>query len=125
MVTKNIKTCSKVQHNCPDIVAWNHTKKQCTTFEMSCPLDVNISTKEIERTTIYGPMMRSMQLMYSGHQFSFVPIFIGAGGYVTNNLIQYLTDIGFTEQRLVDSMTRKFQVLAISGTAKITKAFKV
>ena len=118
-----IKTCSKVKHNRPDIVMWNHCKKECTIIEVACPLDVNIVAKETEKTNIYGPLIRNLQLMYHGYAFSFVPIIIGATGYVTKNLSDSLKELGFATNQELDNLIRKLQVLTISGTVKIAKTF--
>ena len=101
---------------------WDHETKRCYILEVACPLDVNVVLKEAEKENIYGPLIRSMQMMYTEYTFTFAPIIVGASGYVTNNLRQHLINVGF-EAKSIPSMIRQLQVLAISGTVKITKTF--
>ena len=117
-----VKTCTKLKHNRPDIIAWDHAEKHCTIIEVSCPLDTNIISKEKEKEIIYGPLIRNLQLMHRGYTFTFVPIVIGATGYVSKALHGHLERIGFSE-RQIPFITRKLQVLSVSGTVKITKTF--
>jgi len=117
-----VKTCTKVKNNRPDIIVWDHETKRCYILEVACPLDVNVVSKEAEKENIYGPLIRSMQMMYTEYTFTFAPIIVGASGYVTNNLRQHLINVGF-EAKSIPSMIRQLQVLAISGTVKITKTF--
>ena len=117
-----IKTCTKTKHNRPDIIHWDHIKKQCMVIEVACPLDTNIIAKEKEKAVIYGPLMRNLQLMHPEYVFSFVPIIIGATGYVSKALSGHLLKLGLTE-REVPIVTRKMQVLTVCKTVKIAKTF--
>ena len=117
-----IKTCTRVKHNRPDIVAWDHHGKECLIIEVSCPLDVNIVEKEAEKENIYGPLIRNMQLMYPAYSFTFIPVVVGATGYVTKHLSHYLKQAGFNDKEL-PRIVRKLQVLAVTGTVKIAKTF--
>ena len=93
-----IKTCTLVKHNRPDIVAWDHHGKECLIIEVSCPLDVNIVEKEAEKENIYGPLIRNMQLMYPAYSFTFIPVVVGATGYVTKHLSHYLKQRGLNKK---------------------------
>ena len=117
-----IQTCTKVKHNRPDIVSWNHQEKQCSIIEIACPLDVNIVAKEREKEIIYGPLIRNLQMMYPAYKFRFVPIVVGANGFVTKALSQHVKSLGFAD-REVPFIIRRLQVLSVSGTVKITKTF--
>lgn len=117
-----VKTCTRVKHNRPDVVAWNHQDKECLIIEVACPLDVNIVEKEKEKDNIYGPLIRNMQLMYPGYKFSFIPVIVGATGYVTKQLPLSLKKAGFREEEL-PRLVRKLQILAVTGTVKIAKTF--
>jgi hypothetical protein len=117
-----VKTCTKVKHNRPDIIVWDHKAKTCFILEVACPLDVNVSLKETEKENIYGQLIRNMQMMYTEYTFTFAPIIVGASGYVTSNLKQHLNNVGF-ETKSIPSIIRQIQVLAISGTVKIAKTF--
>ena len=117
-----VKTCKRVKHNRPDIVVWNHNTKECLIIEISCPLDINIVEKEREKENIYGPLVRNMQMMYPGYAFTFIPVVVGATGYVTSELSKYLTDAGFNNNEL-PTIVRKLQLLTVAGTVKIAKTF--
>ena len=117
-----IKTSAKVKHNRPDMVIWNHKDKCCTVVEVSCPLDVNVLQKESEKEHIYGPLMRGMQLMYADYTFAFVPIIIGATGYVSKNLTSNIMELGFDKNEAI-KIVRKLQIQTIAGTVKIAKTF--
>jgi hypothetical protein len=115
-----VKTCTKVKYNRPDIITWNHQEKQCTIIEIACPLDVNIVAKEKEKEVKYGPLIRNLQMLYKGYQFTFVPIVVGAMGFVTKALKGHVQQLGFPEREAA-YIIRKLQVLSVCGTVKIAK----
>ena len=117
-----VKTCTKVKHNRPDIVSWNHRDRHCLIIEVSCPLDINIVEKEREKENNYGSLIRNMQLMYPGYTFTFIPVIVGATGYVTKMLPNHLNQAGFKDQE-IPRIIRKLQQLAVNGTVKIAKTF--
>ena len=84
--------------------------------------NVNIVEKEAEKENIYGPLIRNMQLMYPAYSFTFIPVVVGATGYVTKHLSHYLKQAGFNDKEL-PRIVRKLQVLAVTGTVKIAKTF--
>ena len=45
----SIKTVTKIPHNKPDLISWNHKKVVCTIVNFSCPLDSNITKKVAEK----------------------------------------------------------------------------
>ena len=59
-----IKTATKIPHNKPDLITWNHKKVVCTVVDFNCPLDSNITKKVSEKKNNYGPLIRNMQIMY-------------------------------------------------------------
>ena len=118
-----IKTAIRCKHNRPDIVLWDREQKSCTVVEVSCPADVNVSSKVVEKENIYGELMRNLQLLYPDYKFSFVPIIIGALGYVTTDLHKSLEMLGFSKKEQ-SKLTRILQIQSISGTVKICKTFQ-
>ena len=46
--------------------------------EFSCPEDINVSKKVSEKENIYGPLIRSLQLLYPDYKFESIPIIVGA-----------------------------------------------
>ena len=117
-----IKTSTNIKHNKPDMVIWNHKDKMCTIIEFSCPADTNIGKKIKEKIDNYGPLIRNLQMMYENYNFKFIPIVIGAMGYVSKTLDRYLKDIELT-QKQSQHLIRVLQCLSISGTVKISKTF--
>ncbi|MEL7381943.1 MAG: hypothetical protein AAFN09_17640, partial [Pseudomonadota bacterium] len=117
-----IKTTNKLKHNRPDIVVWDHEEKTCSVIEISCPLDMNIIKKIKEKEDTYGPLLRSLQLQHPGYRFSFIPIIIGATGYLPNGIEENLAKLGFTprESKII---VGKCQMATIGGTVKISKTF--
>ena len=61
--------------------------------------------------------------MYPDYKFTFIPIIVGATGYVARNLAHNLMELGFTNIGLLERLIRKLQVLTISGTVKVAKTF--
>ena len=90
-----IKTITKVPHNKPDIIIWDKLKKVCTIIEVSCPSDVNISSKIQEKLNNYAALLRNMQILYRNYRFEFLPIIVGALGYMPKCLFKYMEDLGF------------------------------
>ena len=116
----SIKTSTRIKHNKPDVVLWDTTEKTCTVLEFSCPCDTNITKKVQEKSDIYGPLIRNMQMMYPAYKFKFVPIIVGALGYVPTCLKQNISELGFSKKESKE-LVRKLQVLSLSGTVKICK----
>ena len=73
----SIKTAIKTKNNKPDLIIWNSEVKNCKVVEFSCPADINVSKKVSEKENIYGPLIRSMQLLYTHYKFEFIPIIVG------------------------------------------------
>ena len=118
-----IKTSTKVKHNRPDMIIWNHREKESIIIEYSCPADVNVSKKVLEKENIYGPLIRNMQLLYPKFQFTFVPIIIGALGCIPNSLHNSRSQLWILVKTNAKQLIKKLQILAISGTVKICKTF--
>ena len=68
-----IKAAMKTKNNKPDLIIWNNEVKICQVVEFSCPADIDVSKKVCENDNIYGPLIRSMQLLYPDYKFEFIP----------------------------------------------------
>ena len=117
-----IKTATKIPHNKPDLIVWNHEKIVCTVVDFSCPLDSNITKKVAEKKNNYGPLIRNMQIMYPNYKFEMIPVVIGCLGYVQNDLKMYTKQLGFDDKE-IPFLIRRLQIASISGTVNICKAF--
>ena len=63
----------KIKNNKPDLIIWNSEVKTCQVVEFSRPADINVSKKVSEKENIYGPLIRSMQLLYPDINLSSFP----------------------------------------------------
>ena len=61
-------------------------------------------------------------MMYENYDFKFIPIIIGAMGYVPKTLNRYLQDLELS-QKQSQHLTRILQCSSIPGTVKIPKTF--
>jgi len=95
---QRINTSPKVENNKPDMVIWDKCKKDCTIVEIGIPLDSNVSRNESEEASKYVPLKIGLQRVYPNYSFTIVTIIIGATGYVTRNLINYIMKLGFDEE---------------------------
>ena len=90
--------------------------------KFSCPVDINVSKKVTEKENIYGPLIRSMQLLYPDYKFEFIPIIVGALGSIPAYLLQGIEYLGFAgkeSKRIINVLQQK----SILGTVKISKTF--
>ena len=81
-----IKTATKILHNRPDLIIWNHEKGVCTVVDFSCPLDLNITKKVAEKKNNYRPLICNMQIMYPNYKFEMISVVIDCLGYIQNDL---------------------------------------
>ena len=109
-----IKTATKIPHNKPDLVIWNHKKVVCS----SCPLDSNIAKKVAENKNNYGPLIRNMQIIYPNYKFEMILVVIGCLGYVQNDLKTYMKQLGFDDKE-IPFLERRLQIASISVTVNI------
>ena len=89
------KTLTKIPHNKPDIVIWKQNEKLCSIIEFSCPADVNISRKIDEKMNTHGSLLINLQSLCPEEKFEYMPIEVGALGYVPKCLTRYLCQLGF------------------------------
>ena len=118
----SIKTAIKTKNNKPDLIIWNNEVKTCQVVEFSCPTDINVSKKVSEKENIYGPLIRSMQLLYPDYKFEFITIIVEALGSIVTCLLQGIERLGFKgkeSNRIISVLQQK----SIIGTAKICKRF--
>ena len=83
---------------------------------------MNIMKKAKEKLDNYAALLRNLQMLYKGYKFEMVPIIVGALGYVPKELKTNLEKLNFNEKE-VKSITRKLQIISVSGTVKIMTTF--
>ena len=118
----SVKSTTNIPHNKPDLIIWKKKSNICDIVEFSCPADVNVSSKVIEKENIYGPLMRNLQLIYPAYKYNFIPIIIGALGTIPKELCSNIEKLGYNNKHAL-MLIRKLQVLSISGSVKICKTF--
>ena len=116
-ITNLVETPNKDYHQ-----IWDKLKKVCTIIEISCPSDVNISSKIQEKLNNYAALLRNMQILYRDYRFEFLPIIVGALGYIPKCLFKYMEDLGFQKNEAKKHI-HTMQRIVTSGTVKICKTF--
>ena len=89
------KTITKISHNKPNVVLWNHNEKLCSIIEFICPADINFSRKIDEKMNAYCLHLRILQILYTEYKFEAIPIVVGAIGSVTKSLNTILKSAWF------------------------------
>ena len=101
--------------NRPDIVLFDFRKSSIQCFEVSCPADTNVISKEMEKVQKYQPLVSDLRQLYSSMSVETVPVVIGHTGVVTSHCKQYLKQIpGFSE-----SLFYHLQKATLLGTIHI------
>jgi len=118
----SVKTITKLKNNKPDVIIWDRDKRECNIIEFSCPADNNVSRKVEEKITIYGPLVRNLQIMYNDYTFKMLPIIVGALGTIPKATRESLIKLGFPK-RDINRIIRKMQEQVIKGTVQICKTF--
>ena len=113
-----VKTTTKIPHNKPDLVIWNHEKCVCTVVGFSFPLGSNITKKVAEKKNSYGLLIRNMRIMYPNYKFEMIPVVIGCLGYIQNDLKTYMKQLGFDDKE-IPFLVRRLQIASISGTVVV------
>ena len=63
-----------------------------------------------------------MQILYRDYRFEFLPIIVGALGYMPKCLFKYMEDLGFQKNEAKKHI-HTMQKIVTSGTVKICKTF--
>ncbi|XP_044760812.1 uncharacterized protein LOC123318260 [Coccinella septempunctata] len=70
------------EHNRPDMVVWNKTKKTAHIIDFSVPLDNNLSKAYGEKITKYNVLARQIRDMWKLKSVTILPLIISANGLV-------------------------------------------
>ena len=93
---KKVHVANKEEHNRPDLIIWDHKKKECKITDFSVPLDGNVTRKEIEKVNNYIPLVNDLQQMYRNYTYKIIPVVIGTSGTVSLSLKEHLKAVGIT-----------------------------
>ena len=97
--------------NRPDIVVFDYYKKQIYFIEISCPADINVALKEVEKVTKYCDLETDYHQMY-GMQVTIVPVVLSCTGVVSSVCFNHMKKIPNYPSKLFAFL----QTVAIIGT---------
>ena len=102
--------------NCPDIVVFDYYKKQIYFIEISCPVDINVALKEVEKVTKHRDLATDYHQM-CGMQVTIVPVVLGCTGVVSSLCLNHMKKIPNYSPKLFAFL----QKAAIIGTVRILR----
>ena len=111
---RSVQTTTKMEHNRPDVVLVDRTKKRWILVDFAVPWDKNVVRKEEEKITKYSPLALEVRRMH-GVSIKIIPFVVGSIGVVTKNLPGYLNDLQ------VPDVLGRLQTSAIIGTTIILR----
>ena len=117
-----IKTANKVEYNRSNVVIWNRETKVCHLVEISVPLDINISNRQVVKRDKYMPLVSEMQQLYRNYTFKIIPVIVGCIGAIPKSLEQNLKKLGL-EDATYKPLIKKLHKTALLGSVKIMKTF--
>ena len=83
---------SPVGANRPDILIKDLGNKKGYIIDISCPIDMNVGKKEVEKISKYGPLLVETERMW-GVKTEVIPVVVGGLGAVSKNLGDNLAKI--------------------------------
>ena len=117
---KKIHVTNKVEHNRPDLIIWDHKKKECKIIDLSVPLNGKyVTRKETEKVNNYVPLVNELQQMYRDYTYKIIPVVIGTSGTVSLSLKEHLKAVGITSD--ITKFVHRLQNAAIVGSMKTVK----
>ena len=87
-----ILTTRPVGANIPDILIKDLSNKKTYIIDVSCPIDINVGKKEMEKISKYGALRAEAERMW-GAKAEVIPVVVGGLGAVTKNLGDNLAKI--------------------------------
>ena len=111
---RSVQTTTKMEHNRPDVVLVDRTKKRWILVDFAVPWDKNVVRKEEEKITKYSPLALEVRRMH-GVSTKIIPIVVGALGVVSKNLPGYLNELQ------VPDVLGGLQTSAVIGTTIILR----
>ena len=89
---QTIPTTRPVGANRPDILIKDLSNKKTYIIDVSCPIDINVGKKEMEKISKYGALKVEAERMW-GSKAEVIPVVVGGLGAVTKNLGDNLAKI--------------------------------
>ena len=102
-----LTTDHEVGSNRPDIVIRDKNEKKTYIIDVSCPSDVNVTSKENEKLTKYSGLRVELAKMWNC-ECTVVPIVIGGLGALSDKFLHYL---GMIPAEISADLCQKITVL--------------
>jgi len=113
-------TDNPISSNRPDIVLFYKQEQRIIFFEISCPADINIFAKELEKENKYRPLVREISFCYN-QPVNVIPVVFGHSGMVTCNQLSHLKRIPNYNESLFNNL----QKAAILGTISVLQSVNI
>ena len=115
-----LTTHQKHASNRPDIVLFDYKSHEILFIEISCPADINVSTKEAEKLSKYHLLAHDFHAMYN-MPVTIVPVVFGCTGVVSSRCLQFLRKIPGFSLRLFGHL----QKAVLLGTTHILRTVAI
>ena len=106
--------------NHPDIVLYDFNQQEIFFIEISCPADINVSTKEDEKITKYCSLAADFHQMYK-MPVTIIPIVLGCTGVVSSHCLQFLRKISGFKLKLFSQL----QKAVLIGTSQVLRTIPI
>ena len=110
-----IQTDHRLEHNKPDIVVHNKSKREYIIIDIAYPFDTRIVEKEGGKVEKYQDLKYEIKRIWKCKKVTIVPIVIGALGTLSKNFCNWMDKIEAREK------TDLLQKVCLLGTAKIIR----
>ena len=88
-----IQTDNKLDHNRPDIVVVNKSRRSCLLVDIVCPFDTRIVKKEKEKIDVYQDFRQELKRLWNLREIKIITVIIGAFGTIGMNHRKWLEQI--------------------------------
>ena len=100
-----IQTSRPVGANKPDIIVKDMAHKKTLLIDISCPNDINVKEKEVEKVAKYQPLRGELRKLW-GLECDVVPVVVGELGVVSKDFGGYLAKLpGFPKGFMCQKIT--------------------
>ena len=110
-----IQTDNKLDHNRPDIVVVNKSRRSCLLIDIACPFDTRIVKKEKEKIDVYQDLRRELKRLWNLREVKIIQVIIGALGTIGMNHRKWLDQIE------INCNTHFLQKVTLLGTTRIIR----
>ena len=119
-----LPTARLLRANKPDITLLDLRTKEIFVIEFSCPAEININNKEIEKRDKYRDLIFELEKLYPGYKVKLVVLIIGSLGGMKPNFVKELETVPVCRTQSV-MLSCRMQKAAILGSLYIVRAHGV